>query len=233
MKRAITIVFLLIILSIVFTATAIRLPTPEYKEYTIEKGQRGEAALMPYTRTYIKLYETSRLDFSIFNPKTEQPIIHNSIIINKVNSDGSLDVQLGLEGKDYELTKIYPGDSKQIQLNFTTKDVPFMFLSESKYKFIQGATDNYAVLYLNVPMFNIITDPNKPQPGAIDTGKTTGGEIKTNYIPYLLIIGVGILIIAIILYSRKNKKGLSSENEEEHKTEEKPKKTSKKKKSKK
>ena len=207
MKKKIALfIIILFILNTALIVNALRLPSLEYKEYTVEKGQKGEAALVPYTRTYIKLYETSRIDFSIFDPQTQQPLIHNSIIVEKVNSDGSLDIKIGIEGKDYIKTKILSGDHNQIKINFTTQAIPFMFISEYKYKYNEGATDNYAVLYFNVPMFSLIKNPNQPKNGIIDTTKITGGEVKTNYIPYLLILGIGLLIIAIILYSKKNKK---------------------------
>ncbi len=216
-KTALVMLFLFMILNVY--AGSIRLPTPEYKETEIPQGQNGQAALFPYTRLYIKLYEGSRLDFSIFDPQTTQPIVNNSIIIEKVNKDSTIKAKLAIESGPYQDSIIKIGQRDQIQLNFTTKQAPFMFLQNSKTRYIDGAKDNYVVLYLNVPMFSVVKEP-KTQPQTIDTTKPTGigAQEETSYIPYLLIVGVVLLIIAIMAYTRTGKET------EEEKTEDKPKK---------
>ena len=189
--------YLFLILLIVGTVYGITLPSEEYKENVIPQGENGQAQLFPYTRTYVKLYEGTKLDFRIYNPTTGQELINNSLIIQKINIDNA----------GYKSIVLKSGDKEQMQLNFSKeKGIPFMFIKGYKYKYVEGAKDNYAVLYFNVPLFNIIKQ-EQPVPQGIDTTKATGGEVKTNYLPYALIAGIVLLVASIILYVKQKKPG--------------------------
>ncbi|MBS3152434.1 hypothetical protein J4230_03420 [Candidatus Woesearchaeota archaeon] len=177
-------------------------------EIEIPKGQNATASLPLFSRTYIRLYESSRLDFNVVDPDTNVVLIKNILIIKEINQD-STKVLLSLDNKPYEETTLYLG--KEQQLNYTYKFMPFLTLKQIITHYEQN--NKNVVLYFNLPFLKASkkTDLSSEIPsGSVVLDSSTikpKNEDNKNLDPLLifLIVLVGLLAV-VLIYIKKIRK---------------------------
>lgn len=116
---------------------------------TVNYGENATLRLEPYTRHYMKIYEGSAVQFSIYD--TNGRILeHNNLIIKNIREDKT-ETLLSIAGSKYKDFNLILGEENKI--NFTDKSVPFMFIKEDTLHYSTNKKDRYIIVYFNVPEF--------------------------------------------------------------------------------
>lgn len=173
----------------------------KFKEIEIPQGENALASLPLFSKTSLRIYEGSKIDFNVVDPDTNAILIRNSLILKEINPDYTK-ILLSLDGKSYEETTLFPG--KQLQLNYTYKFMPFMLIKQTITHYEESKEKRNVVLYFNIPFL-------KTGKKDISEGPTAGSAIldtsvvkpKNNKIIdpalILMIAAIIILVTAIIL----------------------------------
>ncbi len=174
-------------------------------EIVLPRGENGTLSLPLFSRTYVRVYEGSMINFNLVDPDTDEVLIENRLIIKEVGSNYS-NILLSVEGSEYEEVTLSLGEDHQI--NFTYKDVPFMLLKEmiSHYN-ATDATDRNIVLFFNVPFMKKGNSNNNGP--VVNTSRVAGTttEEGLDFWNTILIIVIIVLVVAIVYsFYKKSKK---------------------------
>lgn len=180
---------------------------PEETEILIKKGQDITLSLPLFSRTTVRIYEGANMKFNIVDPDTNAVLIRNELTVKEITPD-STTILLSLDGKNQEEFIIYP--SKESQLNYTYKFMPFMILKQTVTHYEENPDNRNVVLFFNVPFLKVGKSPTTgPLPGSVIVDPTTvqTNNPKKGIDPIIFVmIGVIIILIAIILYFKRSKK---------------------------
>jgi hypothetical protein len=177
-----------------------------YKESVIPKGEDGVASLPLFSKTYIRLYEGTSLDFNVVDPDTGAILIRNNMEIKEIGN-GFVNVDLSLDGKSSEAFTFKLGEKNQ--LNFSNyKFMPYMRVTnhitnyEAKYPQV--------VLYFDIPFIKqMYTDQKDAAFIGVDRtivgNKATTSKFNTTSIIVSLSIVIVILLLASLFYYRKKR----------------------------
>lgn len=180
-------------------------------EILVPREQNVTASLPLFSRTYLRVYEGTKIDFNIVDPDTNVVLIRNSIIINEIEPK-STKVQLSLDGGSYQDTELVGG--QDIKLNYTYKFMPFMFLRQMIVHYDDNKDNRNIVLFFNVPFLKAGKKlEGDPASGfaSLDTSKVSAGTTtnnKTAPIVIVLVSIVSLLVLSLLYINIKNFKRL-------------------------
>lgn len=153
--RLFILIFMILLTSIVF---AQNVPVKEDKtqdvsqtgsEIEIPKGQNATANLPMFSKTYIRFYEGTKLNFNIVDPDTNVILIKNSMILDKVRADNKIDVLFSTDTSNYEKVTLNTGEDYTI--NYTYSFNPNMVLTPLISHYDENNENSNVVMYFFVP----------------------------------------------------------------------------------
>ncbi len=218
MKKFLLIIILIVLLSNIIHAadtavtnpndgSTIRIPTVKPTENTLPKGENGTLALTFFTKSYVKIFEGSKLDFNLYGKGPDDLLAENSLIIQKINK-ASIDYLFSQDNSAYQKITYYPlKQSNQIQLNFTGL-IPFMFLEFSKWRFIdENNPDNSVTLFFNVPIpgASSLSQTQSDTQTVVDLSKVSSGNVEKSNTWMYYLAGALALILALVLIFKPSK----------------------------
>ena len=178
-------------------------------EIIVPQGQNATTSLPMFSRSYLRIFEGTKLDFNIVDPDTEVTIIKNSLIVKEITPDATK-LLLSIDGKNYQEVNLIP--NKDYQINYTYKFMPFMILKQVVTHYENTSEKRNIVLFFNAPFLKpgkSLSDvlPKKSQVIDPTTIQTTNSKNESKFDTTLIIMFVILIIlVAIIFYLNKSKK---------------------------
>ena len=174
-------------------------------EIIVPPGENATAHLPMYSKTYIRIYQGTKLDFNAIDPDTNAPLIMNGLILDEVTSPTSAKVRLSVDGSEYQ--DIIFSAGQEYKINYTYDFMPFMTVTQIITHYEEdNPKDNSIVLYFLLP-FPKTSKSDFSQVKAqlpIDLSKVSPvpiGGYKTNIKKSNVLLIMGIIIGLIILIS--------------------------------
>ena len=201
-KIFIFVVISLLVCSIVIAEQTIKLPkAPPLEEQVIPEGQNGTLSLTDFTRALVTVYEGTRVDFNIYDPKTRNLVVPNSLLIKEVTKD-KVKLLISTDGGEYKEATWNLGDN--IEVNYTNNIVPFMFLELQKIRYFedQGKLIKHATIFFNVPLLQRVNTGNVDTNPNINNVEPVSDVQKNNNL-YYYILGLVALLFAGYLFFKK------------------------------
>ncbi len=181
------------------------------EELQVPKGEDYKLTLPLFSKTWVRVYEGSKIDFNIVDPDNSRIVlVKNSIVIKEIGKN-TTKVLISLDGSEYE-ERIIEGN-QIVRLNYKYDFVPYMDITQVIGNYNQkDPDDSNVVLFFEVPFLkdNLrITSPKSFV--AIDPTqiKPTNTPPSENKILDPLTILLGVIVIVLIgfgIYLSKRKK---------------------------
>lgn len=175
-------------------------------EIVVPQGENAVASLPLFSRTYLRLYEGTKLDFNVVDPDNGVTLIKNSMIVKEIDPK-STKLLVSLDGKPYEEMTILLG-GKDTQLNYTYKFMPFMLVKEMINHYDQDPKNRNAVFYFNIPFLKTgktLDAKTVPNAGSavldtsnVKSGNNSNGGMDLTILTMVIIVGILILVIIYI-----------------------------------
>lgn len=196
-------IIFLLLASIVFALPdSIRLPKmPPLEEKEIMEGQNATLSLTGFTKALLKLHEGTRIDFNVYNENSRELEAINSLIIKQINPN-EINVLLSVDGIPYEESIIKLGDN--VQLNYTNKYVPFMFIQLQKLRYFEyeDGIAKHATIFFNVPLITRVKQEIVKQ---LDVSNVMPTEFKKqNYTKFYILGILGLIVSGFLLFKSKH-----------------------------
>lgn len=180
----------------------------------VAKGEDATAWLPMYSKTYMRIYENTKLDFYIVDPDTNAILIENSLVLKDVGEEGAL-VLLSTDNSEFKEILIKTGEEFKIEYQYSF--MPFITLTPT----ITNSKDGSAVLFFLVPFLKTSqTDFSQVKPKSIDITKINTENTEqskeeivssTNKNPKVIALIFGIvLLISVLVALRLRKKSKKS-----------------------
>ncbi|HLC58325.1 MAG TPA: hypothetical protein VJI68_00535 [Candidatus Nanoarchaeia archaeon] len=171
----------------------------------IPKGEDAKLTLPLFSKTTIRIYEGSKIDFNLVDSSNSRIIlIKNTMIIDKVNVNNT-EIRLSADGADFEDRIMQAGKSFNVTYNYSF--LPYIEVKNLVSNIEPGKES--VVLEFVVPFVNsrrIIGNSANKLPAVDPTLIKTTTESKTDFILFFLIaIIVVLIIVAGFLFYRKKK----------------------------
>lgn len=186
----------------VFSVYAAQLD-PASSEIEIPYGENSTASLPLFSRTYLRVYEGSWINFNIVDPDTNAVLIRNSIAIKEVKQNFTT-ILLSVDGGPIEETTINLSEKKQI--NYTYKFLPFMEIKEIISHYEETKEKRNVVLFFNVPFMktgknlNEILNASRPNLARIRPNMNTNQEESGLDNTVIAMITVIVLLVIALVY---------------------------------
>jgi len=208
----------MLVAAIVIDAREITLPkdlgiTQAENEILIPQGEDAIASLPLFSRTYIRIYEGSRLNFNVVDPDNGVVLISNTMVIKEITRNYTL-VDISLNDGQFEEMRIIP--SFENELNFTYTFMPFMLLTQVITHYNEDEAKRNIVLYFNIPFVKagknldglpasgfLAVDPSK-----ISSTSTIDKNEGINPIIIVMLVIIVLLITSIAYLKLKKSKKL-------------------------
>ena len=165
----------------------------------IPYGENATATLPMYSKTYLRVYEGSKINFNIVDPDNGVILIKNNVIIKEIRPTSAV-VLLSVDNSEYEETMFSTGYNYQI--NYTYTFMPYMGVEQIISHYEEDSNKRSIVLYLLVPFLKTSkSDFSQVIHGEIDpsfvnpTGSVVEEDIFSFSNPSFL---VGILVIVLV-----------------------------------
>lgn len=222
-KGFLTFLLLLLVIGIVFAQTNEELPQSVKikrdegedinqigSEVAIPPGENATAYLPMFSKSYIRIYEGTKLDFYIVDPDTNAIVIRNSLILNKV-SPLSSDVLLSLDSSEYNLKTLAAGDKYRV--NYSYNFTPYIDITQliTHYE-EESSKENNIVLYFLVPFpktaksdFSEVKGQLPIDISRIKPVSRTSSEKRASSVLSIIGIIFGLIIIIAIIFAIKKR----------------------------
>lgn len=174
-------------------------------EIEIEYGLNATAQLPMLSKTYLRVYEGSKIDFNIVDPDRFNILIRNSMIIREIGR-GYLNILLSYDSSEYEEVRLGAGGAYKI--NYSYEFSPFMTITPVIMRPDEDVTKRYSVLYFFVPHPKTSTsDFSAVKPGNIDFGIVSGNDLTGAFAEEVeekpnkfLAVLIGLIVLAGVLF---------------------------------
>ncbi len=170
-------------------------------EIQIPQGKNATTFLPMFSKTYIRIYEGSKLDFHIVDPEGEGILVRNSFIVKEVKPT-SVDLLLSTDNSEYNPVTL-PG-GKEFKINYSYSFVPNITLTPLILHYDEDPEERNVMIYFFSPHIKSTkTDFSQVKPPVIDINKVATGNVvravNTKYGSGLMLVVLIALFIGICL----------------------------------
>ena len=176
---------------------------PENQVGNIQEVQKGEDAkvLLPmFSKTWLRIYEGSKIDFNIVDPDNSRIVlIKNSLIVKKIGEKETVLLLSKDSGEDEEVI-IKP--SENYKVNYTYEAIPYMILRQESMN-LEGKN---SVIFFEVPFLKTSKFDIPKTFVAIDPTEVSTGSKKEKYNPFTVsLVGIIIILVGVLAFIKFRK----------------------------
>ncbi len=167
------------------------------------KGEDITAYLPMYSKTYIRIYENTKVDFYVTDPDTNAILIENSLVVKDVNDEGVIAL---LSTDNSEFKEVLMDLGKEFKIEYKYSFMPYIVITPTIINPNEGST----ALFFLVPFLKTSqTDFSQVKSKSVDLSKisaTNTEKDKEEIIsetgkvnPKIIALIFGIVLVCAIL----------------------------------